>query len=223
MKINIAKVLQAERERKARVLPVPIIRVRSGRPEAEKFETPEVRKTVETETTDLRAICLSDLDIEMRAIKVERAKLSNTIPTVVEEVSEKLRKEGPGVVEEFLNGNISSPELKELYSKIQGCTDRAMLVYDKIRHVEQYGTLPPSSESNSLPSGQGEVAKALKYEIRRLDDLIHKKYKNLVKAKSGLKAPKNSERVNTWKETIAMAETRRDDLKYKLKNLKYGS
>lgn len=231
MKLNVSKVLAAERERKARVLPLPIIR--SKRTVEVQYvapvkKEPEITITIGAEVDHAGMDKLSKesalllLEIEMRALKVERAKLSNAIPKVIEEVTARLTKEGPAIADEFLKGNIRDHQVRAHYHKIQSVTDQMMVVYDKINHVKIYGALPVPVETQNLASVQSSEAKSIKYEIRRLDDLIYKSADKIKKAKSGLKAPKNSERVNTWRETIAMAETRRDDLKMKLKQIRYA-
>ena len=96
------------------------------------------------------------------------------------------------------------------------------MIYDRIEYVKQNGKLPePTPGPELLPAQNIDVA-AITWEIRRLDDLIHKLSKKLEQANSGIKKPKNSERTNTWRTTMAMAEAKRDDLKFKRKQLRHA-
>lgn len=238
MKINPAQVWKEEAERKARPVPVPVIRFKkSESPEVGKSEKPEViityddaqwAESSEKLSDDIKLFrkdqLLDELWKQMTVVKKDRAKESTRSSRLVEELEDKLRKtEGPATAEEFMKGNIGMPELEEQYRVINSYTEQAMKLYDKIQHVERYGELPgETTVQGPQTSGETDDAKVLKYEIRRLDDLIYKTNNKLKKANGGIKAPKNSDRVNEWKKTVALADARRHDLKLKLKNVGYG-
>ncbi len=237
MKINPAKVLKEEAERKARPVPVPKIKFRQDAAGVSLVtEKPEVIITLDDSQwvekhdklmSDVKLLSkdllLDDLWRQMAVVKKDRAKESTRTARLVEELEDKLRKtEGPAAAEEFMKGNIAMPELEAQYRVINSYTDQAMKLYDKIQHVERYGELPGEVAEGAQISAETEDAKAMKYEIRRLDDLIYKTNNKLKKANGGIKPPKNSDRVNEWKKTLAMADARRQDLKFKLKNILNG-
>jgi hypothetical protein len=142
---------------------------------------------------------LDTLATQMARVKKERAILSTSIAPTVERIYQKLKAESPGIAEEFMKGNVPMPDLAELHNKIVGKTEEWTALWDKVRHVEQTGKLPeePTLGPSLLERAGGE-ADALTTQIRRLDDLIYKTNKK-IKSSSGIKKPKNSERINLWK------------------------
>lgn len=220
MKLNVKSVLQQEAERKAKPKPLPKLKIRSNEissAEPTQAKAAPVVNAIKSSKDDL----LQSLWAQVTTVKKDRAKLSTQTARLVAEVyAGILKNEGQRVAHEFMEGNIPSPVLKEHYNKIQSLTDQAIALWDKIKHVEQYGSLDVPAPINKTVEVESDKALALKYEIRRLDDLICKKKKNIEKANGGLKKPKNSDRINTWREVVAMSEARRDDLQYQLKNLR---
>lgn len=230
IKLNVAQVLKREAAEKARVKPLPKVRViKSASPPTK----PTVKITVVhdeginnlvKQTAGLnKDLLLKELWTEMGQLKRDRGKLSSSIAWKVVEIDSRLTKESPALAHELMKGNLPDAELKDLAEQIQSFTDRMARVWDKIRHVEQYGELPAHVEDKvelQLDETTVDVA-ALHHEIRRLDDLIYKCNKKLVNNNRGIKAPKNSSKVHEWKEKIALAEARRDELKLKKKKLEY--
>lgn len=219
MKINVNAVLQREIERKGEVKPLPKVKVLSDRQQISTIRKPEAPIRKESD----RDFLLRDLWTEITKIKKERAKLSSKTAKLVDDTTEKLRREGAGVVKAFLGGDIPVPAIKQHYEKIQAFTEQAKVVWDKIRYVEQYGKLPEERLTVNIDTSESQDIKALHYEIRRLDDLIHKSNKKLDNAKTGIKKPKNSANLEKWKLKIELATAKRTDLKQKLKSLQYDA
>jgi hypothetical protein len=225
MKLNVKSVLQKEAERKAKPVPLPVVKLKGKVSAPKEILLPEFTEAKAAPVVNAMGSSKDDelqsLWAQMTAIKKDRAKLSTATARLVAEVyAGILKDEGQTVAREFMKGNIASPQLKDHYHKIQSLTDQAGALWMKIKHVEQYGSLEAPAGNKPQPVTESQQASALKYEIRRLDDLICKKKKNIAKAAGGLKKPKNSDRVNTWKEVVSMSEARRDDLQYQLKNLR---
>jgi hypothetical protein len=227
MVINVAQVLARAEERKNAPKPLPTVIIRK---EGIVIRKPDavVRKIVAPLTTKVAADAnplLEDLEKEYTIIRKERAKLSSHTFALVNEIAAKIRKQsGPGVEKEFLDGNCPVPAIKEHYAKIAALTDQLTALYDKIRSVKETGALPKEKPLvETIDNLDTQDIKAINYEIRRLDDLIHKKKKNIEKSNGGIKKPKNSDRILIWKEVVAMAELKRDTLKKQLSRLRYES
>lgn len=207
VKINIAKI-EAILAQKTSPLP--------------SLKDSELIKVQQPTTNNQQRLPLLDtLATQMARVKKERAILSTSIAPTVDRIYQKLKGESPGIAEEFMKGNVPMPELAELHNKIVGKTEEWTALWDKVRHVEQTGKLPEAPiKEISITNEQRTVnADALTAQIRRLDDLIYKTNKK-IKASNGIKKPKNSDRINLWKTTIAMAEAEREVLKSK-RNQKY--
>lgn len=222
MKINVQAVLQREAERKAEVKPLPKVRILSPGKESPAPGKP-IPSTRKSEPVNEKEILLKDLWNEFSTIQKNRNKLSTRTATLVDGILKKLQKEGSIVAKAFLNGEIAVPALKEHYAMIQERTEGLKALYDKILHVEKYGTLPQEKPMASLPDEQSPNVKELNYEIRRMDDLIHKTRKKMEAAKAGIKAPKNSDRFEQWNIKIGLAEAKRDDLKKQLSRIRHES
>lgn len=241
MKINVQQVLARDEAKKHEVAPLPKVILRKEFPAIRK-EEPVIRKTssviepVRKENPAIRKngddynyavvdeallinneALLRPLWEEMSAIKTQRGILSTRTAYLVTEIANKMLQESPARAADFMAGEIPSPELKEHYDKIQSLTDQATAVWDKIQYVEQYGKLPGEPEAPALEVNEQEVS-ALIYEIRRLDDRIHKTSKKL----KGVK-PKNPSRLAMWNQKLALDEASRIELKRKLKALQYGA
>lgn len=218
MKLNVNKSLTAEAERKARPVPMPSIKTKST-PAVRQPDEP-IQVTAPAMDDRLDDILISQLEHERHGVMIERKKLSTRTASLVNEVYLRLKtNEGHSVAEEFMKGNIPAPEIAEHWKKIQDCTDKLIALYDRIEYVKQNGKLPEVTSVPALNQDTPDVA-AITWEIRRLDDLIYKLSKKLEKANAGIKKPKNSERTNTWRTTMAMAEAKRDELKLKRKQLR---
>lgn len=223
MKINVNKVLADDAKRKLEPVPLPKVRVKGvasresivhsqqtivNSPQLKADPTMDYRLSTQDSTTH-------DLWTEMAALKKQRAILSTRTGYLVEELYANLKKENPAIAEEFYNGRLPMQELKERYAEIQLLTDNMKVLFDNIQHIEQHGITP------HVPEVESTDAKVIAYEIRRLDDMIHKTGKKILNNSRGIKPPKNSARVSDWKLKVSMAEMKRDDLKLKLKRMKY--
>lgn len=155
-----------------------------------------------------------DLWHEMIRIKKERDIISSRTAKLVDDTIEALNKENPEAAKAFLAGELPMPEIKEQYDAIQARTDAAMALFDRIRHIEQYGNEQPQQKER--PQVDDDRVDAIKQKIRRLDDLIYKTGKKLEAGKA-----KNPSRIAMWREKLSMDEARRDELKAELKRLQY--
>jgi hypothetical protein len=232
MKLNVNNALKAEAERKAKPVPIPVIRRKSPLTAASS-SAGLTKETIVINANDIEYgyrleaiqenVLITQLESERHSIMLERKKLSTRTASLVDEVYRQIKgKEGAAAADEFMKGNISSTQLRDHYSKIQGFTDSLVSIYDHIEYVKQNGKLPDADPVVSLIKEESQDVAAITWEIRRLDDLIYKLNKKLVNANSGIKKPKNSDRTNTWRTTMAMAEAKRDDLKLKRKQLRNG-
>lgn len=223
MKINVNKVLADDAKRKLEPVPLPKVRVKGvasresivhsqqtivNSPQLKADPTMDYRLSTKDSTTH-------DLWTEMAALKKQRAILSTRTGYLVDELYANLKKENPAIAEEFYNGRLPMAELKDRYAEIQALTDNMKVVYDNLQHIEQHGTTPQAPEVESTD------ARVIALEIHRLNDAIHKTGKKILNNNRGIKAPKNSGRINDWKLKMSLAEMRRDDLKLKLKRMKY--
>jgi predicted nucleic acid-binding Zn-ribbon protein len=160
---------------------------------------------------------LSTLNSEYSALLLQRNKLSTSIAPLVESIRVKLLAESPELAAAFMRGDMTMPELRDLRGRIDAVQEQMMEVFDKIEHVKKYGTLPPPAEHKVL-SGEGDDIKAIRHDIRRLDDLIYKTNKKLEDA---VGKTVKADRKLDWIEKKALAEAQRDELKHKIKRLEY--
>jgi predicted nucleic acid-binding Zn-ribbon protein len=178
---------------------------------------PPATGTQQPETTQPLNLELSTLQAEYATIKLQRDKLSTSIAPLVESIRIKLLAESPELAAAFMRGDMAMPELRELRGKIDSLQEQMMEVFDKIEHVKKYGTLPPPAEHKVL-SGEGDDIKAIRHDIRRLDDLIYKTNKKLEDA---VGKTVKADRKLDWIEKKSLAEAQRDELKHKIKRLEY--
>jgi hypothetical protein len=217
MKINVHAVIARQEQRKKEAKPLPKIVIHKPGVDNSKAAV----KKAHPPRND-RDLILTELETEFAKIKKERAKLSTKTTAIVNSIISKLQKEGNAVVQAFRKGEIPVPALKEHYAAIQEMTDQLKVLYDKIEYVKANGELPKEPEPGvSVTNGESADVKAIHYEIRRLDDLICKTKDKITQATAGLKKPKNPERMATWHMKITMAEAERDELKHKLKRMRY--
>lgn len=224
MKINVQAVLAREKQRQEEVKPQPKVIMQGSakpsvarKPAPKRADSPKAKQL--TAFPDEKEIILKDLWEDITRIKKERAKLSSGAALLVDQLYERLKLESPEAAAAFMRGDLPMPDLADRYESIQDLTDQAIVVWDKIKYVEQYGKLPEVVTVKLPESSPDEDA--IRHEIRRLDDLIHKSMKKIEQTNGGIKKPKNNDRVNTWREKISLAEARRDDLKHKLKRMQY--
>lgn len=220
MKINVKRVLEDQDEKRIKPKPLPKIRT-AGTIVQQTVSVPETPTPVQQTqpAPSEKDQLLRDLREQLNIVKVERGKLATRTSYLVDEVAEKIRKsEGPAVAKAFLDGEIAMPEIAEHAAKIQAWIDKGAAIYDQIKHVELYGKLPEviAKDASTLVAQQTVDTKALKYELRCLDKLISKTSAKISEGK-----PKNPSRVATWKEKIALAEARRDEIKHQIKRIEY--
>lgn len=166
--------------------------------------------------TSNQQLATTDLENQHAALLLQRNKLSTSIAPMVESIRVKLLAESPELAAAFMRGDMAMPELRELRGKIDAVQEQMMEVYDKIEHLKTYGKLPEPVIKGLGMKAESEDIKAVRYEMRRLDDLIYKKNKAL-RDKPNAKPDKKLD----WIETIALAEAKREDLKHKIKRLEY--
>jgi predicted nucleic acid-binding Zn-ribbon protein len=220
MKINVAAVLAGQEQRKKEGKLVPKIVINLAGKKLESGKTPMVKQV--GATIDEKTNILNELEYEFTTIKKERAILSTKTFSIVDDIIKKLSKEGAAVVKAFKNGEIPVPALKDHYNAITAKSDQLEKLYDQIEYVKTHGAMPSEPTQIALPdSGQSIDAKAIHYEIRRLEDLICKTNKKIAAANGGLKAPKNPERNATWNLKLTLAKAAKEELKDKLKRMQY--
>lgn len=223
LKLNVVAVEQRKAEEDAREKPMPKVRVKRksapGKPQV------TIAANTEPARQKLNAVVkdslISELTDEMAKLRRERGKLSSEIAQLVVDTEAALMKESPGIAQEFQNGNLPVPELAAHYGRIQNLTEKMGQVFTRLRHVERYGELPQEEKVELRFAETSADVKVMLYEIRRLDDLIHKTTKKLKQNNAGLKKPRNIAKIVEWKEKIALAEVRRFELKQKLKRMQY--
>lgn len=155
-----------------------------------------------------------DLWDEMIRVKKERDILSSRTAKLVDDTIEALKQENPAAADAFLAGELAVEEIAEHYRAIQGLTDKAMQLYDRIEHIEKYGNEDPRKPEAAIEDD--DRVDAIKQKIRRLDDAIFKTKKKLQKGQA-----KNPARLAMWREKLSLDEARRDELKAQLKRLQY--
>lgn len=217
MIINVNDILRGAKKRKKEPDPLPVVIVGKVRL---KPPTPEPHAQPEPAQPDL----LQQLEIEYSRHQKQRQVLSSKNWRLVQQVEQEFKKQGTALATEFMLGNVPSDLLARHYQAIEAHTKEMAVLWDKMEHVKRYGQLP---DANDLPkpllrsiTSDSNSSGELQNEIRRLDDLIYKTRRKLHNAKSGIRGPKNSNRVNDWNLKIALAEARRDELKVKLKRLR---
>jgi len=203
MKLNIDAIRQKTTAKKSAVV--------QQRSDIVEIKLPEVKKELKTTKIDLT----DDLSAQLAKVKKQRAILSTSTHALIKNLAAELAKESPAKAALLLEGKITHPLISEQYKKILSCSNQWAELYDKIRTVQEHGTLP--EEKVQLLDEQSEEIKMLNNDIRRLDDLIVKTNKKLQSAK-----PKNPARISEWKEKLALAIATRDDLKIKRKQLQHG-
>lgn len=208
--LNVREILSREEARKAAEEAGEVresgTRVQENQPPPDPEPSPNM-------ADDEKAVILKELWAEFGHIKRQRGKLSSRSAHLVRELEEKIAAESPTLLEIFRNGQYHAQEIKDHYAQIQAWSDKAIVVYDQIQYVEQYGKLPVVVHATPTEEDLAEE-NAIKHELRRLDDLIYKTNKKIQEVSLN---GKKSSRTAEWKEKVALAEARREDLRQKLK------
>jgi len=157
---------------------------------------------------------VDEIDRERIRLKKERNILSSQNAKLVEEARERFAKESPLLAEEFMRGNVPCPGLREHYAKMQSVLEQNVRLYDRLEHLKKEGEMP--AEEPKADFDNATKILVLEAERQKLAEMIHKTNKKL---SGGLK-PKNPERVVLWKEKIALAQAKRDDINAQLKRLR---
>ena len=220
MKLNVHAVLKREAEKAAMVKPLPKIKMKGKASPvvAMAILQPPVAKLIGDSGNSEKAIQLRELENEMRSLKKDRAKLSTQTATLVMVVHDRLHKESPAKAIQFTDGMLAVPELEDHASQIDALTKQIVSVWDKIRHVKQYGKLPPERAPIVIDNNDSEGVKALQTDIRRLGQNISKTRKKTETGK-----PMNIQRKAMWNEKVALMEASLEDKKRQLKKLQYGA
>lgn len=219
MKFKASAIIERHEQELAKEKPEPVLRFKShgkAKDVTASPPSPELISVIQP-PPDPTHVLLDQLWSELSQLKKQRDMESTKMAQLVDKLEQRLRIESLAVAKAFMDGELAMPELRLQYMIIEGISGQVRSLFDKIQYVEQNGKLPeaPSQKPESMDES------AIKYDIRRLDDLIYKTNKKLQQSKQGLKQPKNTDRVNAWRQIIAVAEARRDDLKFKLKRIQY--
>ena len=161
---------------------------------------------------------LTELQSHYSTLLLQRAKLSTSIAPLIESIRVKLLAESPELAAAFMRGDMAMPELRDLRGKVDSVQEELMEVFDKIEHLKKYGTLPEPVTKGLGMKAESDDIKAVRYEIRRLDDLIYKTNKKLEDA---VGKTVKADRKLDWIEKKSLAEAQRDELKHKIKRLEY--
>lgn len=160
---------------------------------------------------------LDRLEAEFYKKLVEQKKLSTSIAPLVEQIRQEFIAAGkPDLAASLMQGNYCDKRLGDLRNKINALQRELTALYDQIEHVKKYGELPAQLETGPVLKQTDSTIATLRYEIRRLDDLIYKTQKKLDE-----KPNSKTERQLLWKEKLALAEAQRDELKHQLKVKEY--
>lgn len=226
MKLSISKVLSDDAERKKQVKPLPAFKLKgvvvtpaSNQQPVATTEQPVTSNQQPATTTEQPATNtqIHELEQEMIRVKKQRAILSTQGVRLVESIEARLRADsGAEAAQEFLDGNLPMPELAAHYANVMQFTYQMQALHDRINRIKQYGAETEKAD-DVVDSNDARI---IQYELRRLDDLIYKTGLKIRQSQGGVKKPKNSDRVNEWREKLSIAELRREDLKRKLKAMR---
>jgi hypothetical protein len=215
--MKVGSVLKREQEEKARVKPLPKLRKREPQREEPAMPVPGLNAEQPEPISSEKDILIAKLDAELAQMKRDRGKLATRTAWLVAELEQQLRAKSPAMAREFMDGNLPMKELEEHYAAIEAHTDKGAVIHEQREYVERYGVLPDVTPVALQVKKESLDISGLKYQIRRLDDLIYKKNKNLQKVNTGIKTPKNNGRPAQWREELALAEAQREGLKQQLK------
>lgn len=154
---------------------------------------------------------LKDLYDQLGQVKRDRSVLSSGSAAMISRIRLELEaKEGKSIADSFMRGEFGMPEIKEHYARIQACTERAISLWDKIKHVEKYGVLPGTQQV--IVRSKDEAA--LKTELRSVVDTLSKTRKKLKVGNAY-----NPARIMMWEEKVSQLEARQQDLQAQIKKL----
>lgn len=221
MKINPGKVLQDAEARAAQIKPLPVFKVGGKSVKAQSFKAESEQAESQPVASNQQPVASSqllELEAEQSRVRKQRNILSTEGVRLVQRVEARLRDEmGADAAREFMDGNLPMPELAEHYKQVQKLTDQLKELWHRIQEVKSG---KPESLNPEIGKGVSMDLRSIQYDIRRLDDIIYKTRLKLQNSLGGVKAPRNSDRVNIWREKIALAELQRDELKRKLKEMR---
>lgn len=208
MKLNVAKVLANEAREKARIKPLPKVKMAGG-----KGLAPPKPKQQHSEKETL----LRNLNQEFHTLQKERAVLSSQNWKLVMAEAEAIQKESPELHEAFMNGNVGRPALAAHYEKIREVHEKMTAVWDNIQFVQANGALPVVAKVQLKVANAPADIQLLQHELNRLKDMVCKTKRKL--AGAGGKPAKRAE----WNVKVALAEARREEIRTKIKKLNYDA
>lgn len=216
MAIKISKVIQAADERRAAGPPMPKLKSAPGHviivsPAEAKavIHAAGPGASIPIAHTPKDAI-LKDLYDQLAQVKRDRAQLSSQNAPMVTRINAQLKEKNAGMAEEFMAGRLPMPEIKEHYQRILGLTDRAIRLWDQIKHVEKYGELPGGQET----SKESKDEEALKHRLRTVIDALSKTRRKLKEGKAY-----NPSRIMMWEEKVSHLEAQQQELQSQIKKL----
>ena len=158
MKLNVAKVLANEAREKARIKPLPKVKMAGG-----KIHAPAKPKQQQSEKEGL----LRNLNQEFHTLQKERAVLSSQNWKLVMAEAEAIQKESPELHEAFMNGNVGRPALAAHYEKIREVHEKMTAVWDNIQFVQANGAMPVVAKIQLKVASAPADIQLLQHELNR--------------------------------------------------------
>jgi len=140
---------------------------------------------------------LADLAMEMKNLRIARARLSNKYP-------------------EMVRNGASALDLISNYKEIESYTEQMKEVYSRRRFIERYGRLPDPEPRQVDPVESNDLIRLKKYR-RSLND---KKCKLKRKLQPSAKTPKNPSRITEWALELDQVEAEQKRVIEKINQIK---
>lgn len=151
----------------------------------------------EERSRPIKGDLLADLAMEMKNLRIARARLSNKYP-------------------EMVRSGASAADLISNYREIESYTEQMKEVYSRRRHVERFGRLPDPEPRQVDPVESNDLIRLKKYR-RSLND---KKCKLKRKLQPNAKTPKNPSRITEWALELDQVEAEQKRVNEKINQIK---
>jgi len=154
-------------------------------------------QNTKTEGNQLKGDIIAELELQMRNIRVARARVSNKYP-------------------EMIRRGASAAELATNHAEIESYSDEMKDIYSRIRYVERYGSLPDREPAGQDPAESDNIIEVKKM----LRALVDKRCKLQKKLEPSAKTPKNPDRFTTWSLELDQVQAEYDQVKARYNDLK---